>query len=192
MPGRRSRPQLEKLKEDAVKRGLITPAQAADARRPARHGADLLAGFSTQERVTTDAGRGAGMDIVRILVAELGGRVGVSTAVGRFAKFRSGCPRPPSPGPPDLERIHQQETGDGAALQSRPLTNRKLKLMICRRFEHHPSQDRARAADRAPAVRRLGRQRQAGGRSVSAPSRTSSRWTSRCRRWMASSASRTW
>jgi len=47
-----------------------------------------MPGFSTQDGVTKDAGRGVGMDIVRNLVTELGGKVGVSTTQGRFARFR--------------------------------------------------------------------------------------------------------
>ena len=49
-------------------------------------------GFSTADKVTTDAGRGAGMDLVRILVAELGGRVGLASAGGRFSKFKIWLP----------------------------------------------------------------------------------------------------
>jgi two-component system chemotaxis sensor kinase CheA len=49
-------------------------------------------GFSTSDKVTTDAGRGAGMDLVRILVAELGGRVGLASAGGRFSKFKIWLP----------------------------------------------------------------------------------------------------
>src|SRR5690606_37426387 len=50
--------QLERIKEVAVERGLITPAQAATL--DARQTMALLfrPGFSTADRVTTDAGRG--------------------------------------------------------------------------------------------------------------------------------------
>jgi HPt (histidine-containing phosphotransfer) domain-containing protein len=82
----------EKLKETAVKRGLMTAQQAAalDDRRALS--LIFMAGFSTQEQVTRDAGRGVGMDIVRNLIQELGGKVGVSTTVGRFARFRIWLP----------------------------------------------------------------------------------------------------
>ncbi len=84
----------EKLKETAVKRGLMTADQAAalDDRRALS--LIFMAGFSTQEQVTRDAGRGVGMDIVRNLIQELGGKVGVSTTVGRFARFRIWLPSP--------------------------------------------------------------------------------------------------
>jgi HPt (histidine-containing phosphotransfer) domain-containing protein len=82
----------EKLKQTAVKRGLMTAQQAAalDDRRALS--LIFMAGFSTQEQVTRDAGRGVGMDIVRNLIQELGGKVGVSTTVGRFARFRIWLP----------------------------------------------------------------------------------------------------
>jgi chemotaxis protein histidine kinase CheA len=82
----------EKLKQTAVKRGLMTAEQAAalDDRRALS--LIFMAGFSTQDQVTRDAGRGVGMDIVRNLIQELGGKVGVSTTVGRFARFRIWLP----------------------------------------------------------------------------------------------------
>ena len=51
-------------------------------------------GFSTSDTVTSDAGRGAGMDLVRSLVAEHNGRVGMSTARGRFTRFKIWLPAP--------------------------------------------------------------------------------------------------
>lgn len=84
--------QLDRIKEVAIDRGLITPAQASllDARQAMA--LIFRPGFSTAEEVTTDAGRGAGMDLVRVLVAEMGGRVGLASANGRFAKFKIWLP----------------------------------------------------------------------------------------------------
>jgi chemotaxis protein histidine kinase CheA len=84
--------QLERIKEVAVERGLITRAQSAllDARQTMA--LIFRPGFSTADRVTTDAGRGAGMDLVRILVAELGGRMGLASADGKFSKFKIWLP----------------------------------------------------------------------------------------------------
>ena len=72
--------QLDRIKEVAVERGLITPAQAALLDPRQTMALIFRPGFSTADRVTSDAGRGAGMDLVRILVAELGGRVGLASA----------------------------------------------------------------------------------------------------------------
>jgi len=84
--------QLDRIKEVAIERGLITQQQAQllDARQAMA--LIFRPGFSTSEEVTTDAGRGAGMDLVRVLVAELGGRVGLASAGGRFAKFKIWLP----------------------------------------------------------------------------------------------------
>jgi len=84
--------QLERIKEVAVERGLITPAQAAMLDPRQTMALIFRPGFSTADKVTTDAGRGAGMDLVRILVAELGGRVGLASAGGRFSKFKIWLP----------------------------------------------------------------------------------------------------
>lgn len=84
--------QLERIKEVAVERGLVTAAQAAmlDARQTMA--LIFKPGFSTAESITTDAGRGAGMDLVRALVAEVNGRVGLSTAKGRYSRFKIWLP----------------------------------------------------------------------------------------------------
>lgn len=84
--------QLERIKEVAVERGLISPAQAALLDPRQTMALIFRPGFSTSDKVTTDAGRGAGMDLVRILVAELGGRVGLASAGGRFSKFKIWLP----------------------------------------------------------------------------------------------------
>jgi HPt (histidine-containing phosphotransfer) domain-containing protein len=82
----------EKLKATAVKRGLLTTEQAAQLDDRRALSLIFMAGFSTQSEVTKDAGRGVGMDIVRNLIQELGGKVGVSTTAGRFARFRIWLP----------------------------------------------------------------------------------------------------
>ena len=84
--------QLERIKEVAVERGLITQQQAAMLDPRQTMALIFRPGFSTADRVTTDAGRGAGMDLVRILVAELGGRVGLASAGGKFSKFKIWLP----------------------------------------------------------------------------------------------------
>ncbi len=45
-------------------------------------------GFSTQEEVSMDAGRGVGMDVVARSVYALGGKIGVSTNPGKFTRFK--------------------------------------------------------------------------------------------------------
>lgn len=84
-----------KLKEAAVKRGLLTAEQGAQLDERRTLSLIFMAGFSTQSEVTKDAGRGVGMDIVRNLIREFGGKVGVSTTAGRFARFRIWLPATP-------------------------------------------------------------------------------------------------
>jgi HPt (histidine-containing phosphotransfer) domain-containing protein len=84
--------QLDRIKEVAIERGIITQAQAALLDPRQTMALIFRPGFSTADRVTTDAGRGAGMDLVRILVAELGGRVGLASAGGKFSKFKIWLP----------------------------------------------------------------------------------------------------
>jgi two-component system chemotaxis sensor kinase CheA len=84
--------QLDKIKEVAVARGLLSSTQATEMDSRQTMALIFRPGFSTAEEVTSDAGRGAGMDLVRACVAELGGRIGMSSAAGRFAKFKVWLP----------------------------------------------------------------------------------------------------
>lgn len=86
--------QLDRIKQAAIEHGLVTRAQAA--LMDARQTMSLIfrPGFSTSDSVTSDAGRGAGMDLVRALVAEHNGRVGMSTGRGRYTRFKIWLPAP--------------------------------------------------------------------------------------------------
>ena len=83
--------QLDRIKRVAIDRGLLSEARAAWMDQRQTMALIFRPGFSTSDNVTTDAGRGAGMDLVRSLVAERNGRVGMATAKGRYTKLRSGC-----------------------------------------------------------------------------------------------------
>ncbi|HVE87632.1 MAG TPA: response regulator [Myxococcales bacterium] len=73
----------EALKHVALKRKLLTPAQAFAL--SSRDTMDLIfqAGFSTREEVSELSGRGVGMDVVKRKVEALGGSVSVQSRVGR-------------------------------------------------------------------------------------------------------------
>ncbi len=86
--------QLDRIKQVAVERGLLSAGQAALLDQRQAMALIFRPGFSTADDVTSDAGRGAGMDLVRVLVAELNGRVGMSTAKGRYTKFKIWLPAP--------------------------------------------------------------------------------------------------
>ncbi len=84
--------QLDRIKRVAIDRGLLTEAQAALMDQRQTMALIFRPGFSTSDAVTSDAGRGAGMDLVRSLVAERNGRVGMATAKGRYTKFKIWLP----------------------------------------------------------------------------------------------------
>jgi two-component system chemotaxis sensor kinase CheA len=49
-------------------------------------------GFSTQDEVSMDAGRGVGMDVIAKTIYGLGGKIGVSTSPGKFTRFKITLP----------------------------------------------------------------------------------------------------
>jgi two-component system, chemotaxis family, sensor kinase CheA len=75
----------ERVLAKAIKNGLV-PAEAklSDAEIDAL----LFApGFSTSEKVTNLSGRGVGMDVVKTSITALGGRVGITSQLGRGSAF---------------------------------------------------------------------------------------------------------
>ncbi|HJW03967.1 MAG TPA: response regulator [Azospira sp.] len=77
---------LERIRAKAVAKGLLAEGEEADAARLAEF--IFTPGFSTAANVTQVAGRGVGMDVVRTEVANLGGRVELSTEAGKGVTFR--------------------------------------------------------------------------------------------------------
>jgi chemosensory pili system protein ChpA (sensor histidine kinase/response regulator) len=75
-----------RIRSRAVEHGLI----AADANPDEATLAQLVlqAGFSTATEVTTLAGRGVGMDVVKNETASLGGRIEIDSVTGHGATFR--------------------------------------------------------------------------------------------------------
>jgi chemosensory pili system protein ChpA (sensor histidine kinase/response regulator) len=77
---------FERIRSRAVEHGLIAPD--ADPDEAALAQLVLQAGFSTAKEVTTLAGRGVGMDVVKNEATSLGGRIEISSVTGRGATFR--------------------------------------------------------------------------------------------------------
>ena len=73
---------LERIRQKAVERGLLTADQAA--RLSDREAAQLIfaPGFSTAAKVTNVSGRGVGMDVVKTNVEKIGGTVDVQSRLG--------------------------------------------------------------------------------------------------------------
>ena len=78
----------EALKAAAVRRQLITEEDAEQMDTRAAMALIFRPGFSTQEDISMDAGRGVGMDVVARSVYALGGKIGVSTHPGKFTRFK--------------------------------------------------------------------------------------------------------
>jgi two-component system chemotaxis sensor kinase CheA len=78
----------DSLKAAAVKRRLISEEEAAGMDTRTAMSLIFRPGFSTQEEVSMDAGRGVGMDVVARSVYSLGGKIGVSTHPGKFTRFK--------------------------------------------------------------------------------------------------------
>jgi two-component system, chemotaxis family, sensor kinase CheA len=76
------------LKSAAVRKQIITEEEAASMDTRATMALIFRPGFSTQEEVSMDAGRGVGMDVVARSVYALGGKIGVSTNPGKFTRFK--------------------------------------------------------------------------------------------------------
>ncbi|HEY1875404.1 MAG TPA: ATP-binding protein [Steroidobacteraceae bacterium] len=76
------------LKAAAVRRQLISEDDAALMDTRAAMALIFRPGFSTQDEISMDAGRGVGMDVVARSVYSLGGKIGVSTHPGKFTRFK--------------------------------------------------------------------------------------------------------
>jgi two-component system, chemotaxis family, sensor kinase CheA len=85
------------LKSAAVSRQLITAEEAAAMENRAAMALIFRPGFTTQQEVSMDAGRGVGMDVVARNVYALGGKIGVTTHPGRFTRFRITLPAAAEP-----------------------------------------------------------------------------------------------
>jgi chemosensory pili system protein ChpA (sensor histidine kinase/response regulator) len=75
----------ERIRERGEKNGLINPGQVVSNAELA----DLIfmPGFSTATEVTSLAGRGVGMDVVRAETAALGGRIEINSDAGKGTRF---------------------------------------------------------------------------------------------------------
>ena len=80
------------IKQEAVERGLVTPAQAVRLTEAEALQLITLPGFSTSPALSEVSGRGVGMDIVRSGVEALGGRLRIETRPGRGTGFEMTFP----------------------------------------------------------------------------------------------------
>ena len=80
------------IKAAAIRRGTISPEDAQSLNAKAAIGLIFRPGFSTQEEASKDAGRGVGLDVVWKTVRGLGGKISVSSAPGKFTRFKIQLP----------------------------------------------------------------------------------------------------
>jgi two-component system chemotaxis sensor kinase CheA len=85
----------DRIKEVAIEKGFITPEQANGLDAKQVYSLLFKPGFSTVDHATKDAGRGVGMNLVADLMHQIGGRVGVATARGRFTRLTVTMPPQP-------------------------------------------------------------------------------------------------
>ena len=75
-----------KILRKAEERGLVQPGAALSEREI--YAQIFAPGFSTAEKVTDISGRGVGMDVVKKLVDDCGGKIGIESKPGSGCRFR--------------------------------------------------------------------------------------------------------
>lgn len=84
--------QFEKIKARAIDVGLIDDLASEQLDNKSLFQLIFKHGFSSATGVTEDAGRGVGLDAVRVLVSDIGGRINVGSLANKQAKFTVSVP----------------------------------------------------------------------------------------------------
>jgi two-component system chemotaxis sensor kinase CheA len=74
---------VERLRETAVTKGLVTAEHAATMSEKAMFRLIFAPGFTTAKTLTSVSGRGVGMDVVRTNIERIGGSIDVSSTPGK-------------------------------------------------------------------------------------------------------------
>lgn len=77
----------EKVLKSAVKKGIITEAQAAGMSNEEAYQMLFAPGFSTAEVISDVSGRGVGLDVVKAKITALGGNVTIYSTPGKGTNF---------------------------------------------------------------------------------------------------------
>ncbi len=83
---------LEKIKEKAIERGLISPSEAESISDDEIKMLIFTPGFSTKDKPTEISGRGVGMDVVKSRIEKLGGSIKVFSEKDKGTKIRITLP----------------------------------------------------------------------------------------------------
>ena len=78
---------IDTLKNEGIKRGLISSQQAAKITEEEVYNLLFEPGFSTKENITGLSGRGVGLDVVKKQVEKLRGTIEINSVFGRGTKF---------------------------------------------------------------------------------------------------------
>jgi len=83
---------LERVKQKALERGLITSDHAARMSEREMLNLIFLPGFSTAQKVTNVSGRGVGMDVVKTNIEKIGGVVDIQSQSGKGTTLKIKIP----------------------------------------------------------------------------------------------------
>jgi len=83
---------LERVKQKALERGLVTPDHAARMGEREMLNLVFLPGFSTAQKVTNVSGRGVGMDVVKTNIEKIGGVVDIQSQSGKGTTLKIKIP----------------------------------------------------------------------------------------------------
>jgi signal transduction histidine kinase len=83
----------ERIRSKAVASGLLTPEQAREADQKVLFALMFRPDFSTADHATQDAGRGAGLGLVKDLIGRQGGKVAFETQKAKGTQFRIQFPK---------------------------------------------------------------------------------------------------
>jgi HPt (histidine-containing phosphotransfer) domain-containing protein len=87
----------DRIKQAAVQKGFITADQMEGLDAKQTLALLFQPGFSTLDVATKDAGRGVGMNLMADHMRQIGGRVGIATAAGKFTRVTMTLPGPTKP-----------------------------------------------------------------------------------------------
>jgi two-component system chemotaxis sensor kinase CheA len=82
----------QKMRETAVKKGLMTQEEAAKLSDPDAINLSFLAGFSTADKITEISGRGVGMDVVLTKIGGMGGSIKLESVLGKGTTMKLKLP----------------------------------------------------------------------------------------------------
>lgn len=82
----------QKMRETAVKKGLMTREEAAKLSDTDAINLSFMAGFSTADKITEISGRGVGMDVVRTKIGGMGGSIKLESVLGKGTTMKLKLP----------------------------------------------------------------------------------------------------